>query len=105
MVKLKRVYDPVSRTDGTRFLVEGESYCVIDLELARAPQTLLAYDMNSQPLPTAFGAPLRLGVENQLGYKMVKWVSRDEVPTAFAHRPESASAAPTASPADGRTWS
>ena len=34
---------------------------------------LLAYDMTAQPLPTAFGAPLRLRLENQLGYKMVNW--------------------------------
>ena len=52
----------------------GEYYCVIDLNLARTPQTLLAYGMNGQPLPVAFGAPLRLRLENQLGYKMVKWV-------------------------------
>src|SRR4029079_7572592 len=59
--------------------VHGEYYCVIDLGLARAPQTLLAYDMNGQPLPTAFGAPLRLRLENQLGYKMVKWVRSMEL--------------------------
>ena len=56
----------------------GEYYCVIDLTLARTPQTLLAYDMNGRPLPTAFGAPLRLRLENQLGYKMVKWIERIE---------------------------
>jgi sulfoxide reductase catalytic subunit YedY len=57
----------------------GEYYSVIDLDLARAPQTLLAYDMNGQPLPTAFGAPLRLRIESQLGYKMVKWVRSMEL--------------------------
>ena len=57
----------------------GEYYSVIDLDLARAPQTLLAYDMNGQPLPTAFGAPLRLRLENQLGYKMVKWIRSMEL--------------------------
>ncbi len=57
----------------------GEYYCVIDLDLARAPQTLLAYDMNGQPLPTEFGAPLRLRLENQLGYKMVKWIRSMEL--------------------------
>jgi len=57
----------------------GEYYCVIDLTLARAPQTLLAYDMNGQPLPTAFGAPLRLRLESQLGYKMVKWIRSMEL--------------------------
>jgi DMSO/TMAO reductase YedYZ molybdopterin-dependent catalytic subunit/thiosulfate reductase cytochrome b subunit len=57
----------------------GEYYSVVDLKLARAPQTLLAYDMNGQPLPTAFGAPLRLRLENQLGYKMVKWIRSMEL--------------------------
>jgi DMSO/TMAO reductase YedYZ molybdopterin-dependent catalytic subunit/thiosulfate reductase cytochrome b subunit len=57
----------------------GEYYCVIDLGLARTPQALLAYDMNGGPLPVAFGAPLRLRLENQLGYKMVKWVRSMEL--------------------------
>jgi DMSO/TMAO reductase YedYZ molybdopterin-dependent catalytic subunit len=35
--------------------------------------------MNGQPLPTAFGAPLRLRLENQLGYKMVKWIRSMEL--------------------------
>jgi sulfoxide reductase catalytic subunit YedY len=34
--------------------------------------------MNGQPLPEVYGAPLRLRVENQLGYKMVKWIERIE---------------------------
>ena len=34
--------------------------------------------MNYQPLPSGHGAPLRLRVENQLGYKMVKWISKIE---------------------------
>ena len=34
--------------------------------------------MNDQPLPDVYGAPLRLRVENQLGYKMVKWIERIE---------------------------
>jgi len=57
----------------------GDYYCVIDLDLARAPQTLLAYDMNGQPLPSDFGAPLRLRLESQLGYKMVKWIRSMEL--------------------------
>jgi len=39
---------------------------------------LLAYEMNQAPLPEVYGAPLRLRVENQLGYKMVKWIERIE---------------------------
>ena len=57
----------------------GEYYSVIDLELAGAPQTLLAYEMNGVPLPSAYGAPLRLRLENQLGYKMVKWIRSMEL--------------------------
>ena len=56
-----------------------EYYSVIDLTLARAPQSLLAYDMNGGPMPIAFGAPLRLRLESQLGYKMVKWIRSMEL--------------------------
>ncbi len=38
------------------------------------PQSILAYEMNDEPLGELYGAPLRLRVENQLGFKMVKWV-------------------------------
>ena len=57
----------------------GDYYGVIDLHLARAPQTLLAYGMNGHPLPVDFGAPLRLRLETQLGYKMVKWIRSMEL--------------------------
>jgi hypothetical protein len=42
------------------------------------PQTILAYEMNGVPLPVAHGAPLRVRVERQLGYKMAKYVMRIE---------------------------
>jgi sulfoxide reductase catalytic subunit YedY len=61
----------------------GDYYCVIDLGLARAPQTLLAYAMNGQMLPVAFGAPLRLRLETQLGYKMVKWIRSMELIASY----------------------
>jgi sulfoxide reductase catalytic subunit YedY len=51
-----------------------EFYEVIDLELAKHAQTILAYEMNSETLPIPNGAPLRLRCETQLGYKMVKWI-------------------------------
>ncbi len=57
----------------------GDYYGVIDLHLARAPQSLLAYEMNGHPLPVDFGAPLRLRLETQLGYKMVKWIRSMEL--------------------------
>jgi DMSO/TMAO reductase YedYZ molybdopterin-dependent catalytic subunit len=61
----------------------GNFYEVIDLETARRPQVILAYEMNGAPLPIAHGAPLRLRVEHQLGYKMAKWVTRIELVADF----------------------
>lgn len=53
-------------------------YESIDLIDAFHPQTILAYDLNGKPLPVANGAPLRLRVERQLGYKHAKYVMRIE---------------------------
>ena len=52
----------------------GLYYESIDLVDAVHPQTIMAYAMNGQPLPVAHGAPLRLRLERQLGYKMAKYV-------------------------------
>jgi len=60
-------------TDGDQF------YEVISIELARHPQTILAYEMNDEPLDIPHGAPLRLRIETQLGYKMVKWIKSIEL--------------------------
>jgi DMSO/TMAO reductase YedYZ molybdopterin-dependent catalytic subunit len=60
-------------------------YESIDLGDAFHPQTILAYEMNGEPLPVAHGAPLRLRVERQLGYKMAKYVTRIEAVASFAH--------------------
>jgi DMSO/TMAO reductase YedYZ molybdopterin-dependent catalytic subunit len=59
--------------------VGGDKYYEsIDLIDARHPQTILAYEMNDQPLPVKHGAPVRLRVERQLGYKHAKYVMRIE---------------------------
>lgn len=57
----------------------GYYYSIVDLNLAHHPQSILAYDMNDEPLLVAFGAPLRLRLESQLGYKMVKFVRAIEL--------------------------
>jgi DMSO/TMAO reductase YedYZ molybdopterin-dependent catalytic subunit len=58
---------------------EGNHYYEsIDMRDARHPQTILAYEMNDRPLPIEHGAPVRLRVETQLGYKMAKYVQRIE---------------------------
>ena len=48
------------------------------------PQTILAYEMNDK-VPVANGAPLRLRVERQLGYKMAKYVMRIELVESYAN--------------------
>ena len=62
----------------------GQYYESIGLEDAFHPQTILAYEMNDEVLPVAHGAPLRLRVERQLGYKMAKYVMRIEAVESFA---------------------
>lgn len=59
-------------------LYGGAYYDTQSIENVLKPQCLLATHMNGQPLPEVYGAPLRLRVENQLGYKMVKWIERIE---------------------------
>jgi DMSO/TMAO reductase YedYZ molybdopterin-dependent catalytic subunit len=70
--------DPMAE-DGTDLYYES-----IDMEDARHPQTILAYEMNDAALPVANGAPIRLRVERQLGYKHAKYVMRIELVEGFA---------------------
>jgi len=53
-------------------------YESIDLIDAYHPQTILAWGMNDKLLEVGHGAPLRLRVERQLGYKHAKYVMRVE---------------------------
>jgi DMSO/TMAO reductase YedYZ molybdopterin-dependent catalytic subunit len=59
-------------------------YESIDLIDAFHPQTILAWSMNDAMLPVAHGAPLRLRVERQLGYKHAKYVMRVEAVQSLA---------------------
>ncbi len=54
-------------------------YESIDLIDATHPQTILAWGMNDQLLSVGHGAPLRLRVERQLGYKQAKYVMAVEL--------------------------
>ena len=54
-------------------------YESLDLAQANHPQALLALRMNGKPLAPDHGAPVRLRVPTQLGYKSAKWVRRIEV--------------------------
>ena len=63
---------------------EAEKYYEsIDLEDALHPQTILAYELNDEVLPIKNGAPLRVRIERQLGYKMAKYIMRIEVVSTF----------------------
>jgi len=62
----------------------GQYYESIDLRDAFHPQTLIAYAMNGRALDVPHGAPLRLRVERQLGYKQAKYVQRIEITDSFA---------------------
>ncbi len=61
----------------------GRYYESIDLIDAFHPQTILAYAMNGADLTVGHGAPLRLRVERQLGYKQAKYVMRIEIVDSF----------------------
>jgi DMSO/TMAO reductase YedYZ molybdopterin-dependent catalytic subunit len=61
------------------FFPFDENWDSLDMSDAWHSQTLLAYRMNGQELPAAHGAPLRLRVPRQLGYKSVKYLSRIKV--------------------------
>jgi len=63
---------------GTRY------YESIDMEDAYHPQTILAYALNDATLPIPNGAPLRLRLERQLGYKMAKYLMHIELVDSFA---------------------
>jgi DMSO/TMAO reductase YedYZ molybdopterin-dependent catalytic subunit len=55
----------------------------IDMLDALHPQTILAYGMNGRELPIGHGAPLRVRVETQLGYKSMKFLRRIVVTSEF----------------------
>ncbi len=89
-VPLQRIIDEVRPTPEARYVVfyamddkgltEGEGrygffYGTIPIHLASNPQSILALEMNGAPLPVEHGAPARVRLETQLGFKMVKWVT------------------------------
>jgi DMSO/TMAO reductase YedYZ molybdopterin-dependent catalytic subunit/thiosulfate reductase cytochrome b subunit len=75
---LFRAYDNIS-TSEPHGHGPGYFYGTIGIELANDPQTMLAYEMNGEQLPIPHGAPLRLRVESQLGFTMVKYIRSIEL--------------------------
>ena len=86
-VPLRTVLERVGLKADARFVVfhcadelqktldgSGRYYESIGMEDAFHAQTILAYEMNDQILPVAHGAPVRVRIERQLGYKMAKYI-------------------------------
>ena len=93
-VKLSALLDAVQPKPEARFVVfhcadpmeaNGTSpyYESIDMDDAYHAQTILAYELNDKTLPVQNGAPIRLRVERQLGYKHAKYIMRVELVSSF----------------------
>jgi DMSO/TMAO reductase YedYZ molybdopterin-dependent catalytic subunit len=91
-VQLGELLDRVRPLPTARYVVfhsadpdeDGQYYYEsIDMEDAFHPQTILAYELNDRTLPIEHGAPIRLRLERQLGYKMAKYVMRIELVESF----------------------
>jgi hypothetical protein len=85
-VPLSAVLDAAGVLASARFVV-FKSYDgwidSIDMLDARHPQTILAYGMNGRDLPIPHGAPVRLRVERQMGYKSMKFLRSITVTDEF----------------------
>jgi DMSO/TMAO reductase YedYZ molybdopterin-dependent catalytic subunit len=93
-VQLKHVLNQAGMKPNARYVV---FYCADDLGGngslyyesigmidAYHPQTILAYQMNGEALSVPHGAPLRVRIERQLGYKMAKYIMRIEAVETLA---------------------
>ncbi|HYL27679.1 MAG TPA: molybdopterin-dependent oxidoreductase [Candidatus Nitrosotalea sp.] len=92
-VPLAALLDVVGPREDARYVVfrcmdnDGSGnfyYESLDMHQARHPQTLLALRLNDAPLDPDHGAPVRLRVPTQLGYKSAKWIARIEIVGSFA---------------------
>ncbi|MDE2270487.1 MAG: molybdopterin-dependent oxidoreductase [Xanthomonadaceae bacterium] len=91
-VQLAHVLERAQPTAAARYVVfrcydsmdDGDEYYEsLGLDDAYHPQTLLAWKLNGKPLPIPNGAPLRLRVPRQLGYKMAKYLRRVDLVASF----------------------
>lgn len=85
-VPLRHVLEAAGVADSARFVLFRSFDGLVDsIDMLDAlhPQTLLAYGMNGADLPVAHGAPVRLRVERQIGYKSMKFVRQIVVTDTF----------------------
>jgi len=92
-VPMRHIMDLVKPAPDARYAVfysladggdGGRYYDVHEMRNMRHALTILAYEMNGAPVSVLHGAPLRLRCENELGFKMVKWVAAIEFVHDFA---------------------
>lgn len=58
-------------------------YESLDFAQSQHPQTILALRLNDRSIDPDHGAPVRLRIPTQLGYKSAKWVKRIEIVRSF----------------------
>jgi methionine sulfoxide reductase catalytic subunit len=92
-VPMRHILELVRPTPDARYAVfysfadggeVGRYYDVHKISNMRHELTILAYEMNGAPVSVLHGAPLRLRCENELGFKMVKWIAAIEFVHDFA---------------------
>lgn len=92
-VPTRHILELVKPTPEARFAVfysladgsaGGRYYDAHALVNLRHELAILAYEMNGSPLTVLHGAPLRLRCENELGFKMVKWIAAIELVSSFS---------------------
>jgi DMSO/TMAO reductase YedYZ molybdopterin-dependent catalytic subunit len=90
--QLSHILDMAKLKPEAKFIVfrcadnlNGQDYYEsIDLVDAFHPQTIIAHALNGEPLPVKNGAPLRMRIERQLGYKHAKYVTGIEAVASLA---------------------
>ena len=92
-VPMRAILDLVRPTAEARYAVfyslaegadGGRYYDAHSLSNMRHELSILAYEMNGAPVSVLHGAPLRLRCENELGFKMVKWISAIEFVQSYS---------------------
>jgi DMSO/TMAO reductase YedYZ molybdopterin-dependent catalytic subunit len=91
-LQLSRILDQAGLSSRAKYIVfhcadrfgDKPYYESVDLIDAFHPQTIIAWGMNGHLLPVPNGAPLRLRVERQLGYKQAKYIQRIEAVDSLA---------------------
>ena len=83
------------------FYAFDEAWDSLDLPDAFHAQTFLAYNMNGEDLPPDHGAPLRVRVARQLGYKSVKYLQRITLVDSLKHIGDGSG---SISPSEGYSW-